>query len=827
MSLPDCSAQMQHSELKSRIPSRHFGGKCCFEGFGFALVVVLALGFIVCVVSHEEVPMVSVPLGFEVSGYERRKNWVSENGVFAFGFLDDYYKDDGDSDGFVVGIWYNLGNKVANVPVWTIGGGIRVSKNSTFSLAVDGRMLLFDNPSGVVVWSSTTSNLGVESATLLNNGNLVLIDSGENIVWESFNSPTNTLLPGQTLHFPYSLRAPSTQSISSYYSLVIRPSGDLALVWENNVTYWSSHVSSSVVPREARFEPNGVLGLLDAIGGMLWSRSSVDSRDPSVVLRHLRIDSDGNLRIYSWDSVLRTWKVGWQAVENQCNVFGSCGLYSICLYNPAGSICDCLVKDSLNRGDGGLGTSLVSDSSSDGCKKMVDLGNCKMGAGMSTLKHTVLYGLYPPHDVDMMLNQESCNEYCLSDASCMAATSKNDGSGFCTIKRTGFISGYRDVSVSAVSFLKICMAPEAVSARQFDPHSNVVTKPLESSKGSMYRVYNWKSFIVGVGMIVFVTVSLFLTVEILIVLFIYRRRKTKAQRRISLGKGANPHYSALIRLSYEEVKELTANFKDQLGPTVFKGVLPNQTLVVAKVLDNVVSSERDFRMVVSTLGGTHHRNLVSLKGFCFEQKHKILVYEYIPNGSLEKWLFNGIQDQNKINWQKKLDIAIEVARALAYLHSECQECIAHRNMNLKNVLLDEKLVAKVTNFGVQILLEKENETTFSLESPPERDIYMFGQMLLQILIGKKEIFGESPYNLVQEIYRSGKSDGSEEWEGVHRACRIALWCMQDQPFLRPSIAEVVKVLEGTLSVDRPPPSAAFGKENQTEENDITEVKVTP
>ncbi|KAF5199263.1 G-type lectin S-receptor-like serine/threonine-protein kinase SD3-1 [Thalictrum thalictroides] len=802
--------KLRRNQLERRIPIQHFGGKFfqnyIFRGFGPILVVILVWVSVICGIC-EEVSMVSAPLGFEVSGYERKKVFVSENGLFAFGFIDDNLKDDGN---FAVGIWYSLENKTANVPVWTAGGGVRVSENSTITLSMDGCLTLFDN--GVIVWSSDTKGLGVQSTSLLNNGNLVLLGSGGRKIWESFNYPTNTLLPGQSLHYPQSLHP----SISSHYSLVMRRSGELALMWENNLTYWNSRLGSTTIAKEARFESNGVLGLIDGTGATVWFKSSESFRDPSVVLRHLRIDSDGNLRIYSWDSVLRVWRVGWQAIENQCKVFGSCGLYSFCGYNSGVPTCACLSEDSSNTEEGLPRT--------HPCNKMVDIGNCKEGTSMSTLKHTVFYGLYPPHDVGVMLNQEACKEYCSNDTSCVAATSTNDGSGLCMIQRTRSISGYHDASNSAVSFLKVCLVPLAVSASQADLRSNATSNSLPSGQ-NLSRTKNWKSIIVTVAVIVVVSACAFLGIEILVLWFIHKRRQIKAQSRIPFGKDAqmNPHYSALIRLSYDEVKELTANFKDQLGPSVFKGVLPNQIPVVAKVLNSVVASERDFRMIVTTLGATHHRNLVQLKGFCFEPKHKILLYEYIPKGSLQKWLSKPKQERNGVNWQQRLDIACGIARALAYLHSECQQCIAHGSLKFENVLLDEKLVAKLTDFGLHSLLD--NDSASLSESLPERDIYMFGQMLLQILMGQQDIVGYSPQRLIQEMYHDKKSVGSVEWEGIERACRIALWCMQDRPFLRPSIGEVVKVLEGNLSADRPPPSAAFMRDNQVDYEESAEISV--
>ncbi|XP_022730513.1 G-type lectin S-receptor-like serine/threonine-protein kinase SD3-1 [Durio zibethinus] len=770
--------------------------------FGSALLVVLVLGFAYSGFS-DEFPMVSVPLGFEIFGSDRSRTWVSQNGFFAFGFLEDYQRAD-NIDGFVVGIRYNLGVKAANLPVWTVGGGVRVSENSTVRLSLDGRLILYDNPSGLIVWSSNTSSLGVKKATLLNNGNLVLMDLDDNVVWESFDSPTTTLLPGQSLHFPQTLRAPSTKSVSSYYNFVIRYSGELALVWEANVTYWRVHLSSNDVIKEAEFDSNGAFGLIDDKSRRVWSITSKDFEDRSAVLRHLRIDSDGNLRIYSWLNSLRVWRVEWQAVENQCNVFGSCGLYSICGFNSTGPICDCLYQDSVTWGSD---LPLV-DSSGSGCRKMADLDNCKMKTSMLTLRRTVLYGLYPPQDVDMMLSEAACKEYCSNDTSCVAVTSKNDGSGVCTVKRTSFVSGYRSPSIPATSFLKVCLVPQAVLARGANPQNNAKSFPL-TSEGFVGHGGDKKMFIRAIILIVSVTTMGFITIEMFVFWYIYRRRQIKEQARIPFGKDIqmNCHHSFLIRVSFEEIKELTSNFANQLGPSVYKGVSPNEIPVAVKVLNNVVATEKDFRVLVSTLGGMYHQHLVSLKGFCFEGEQKCLLYEYVSNGSLDKFLFNMEQRKSELNWQQRLDIALGVARALAYLHTQCQTCVAHGNLRLESVLLDEKFVPKVTDFGLRTLVGKEAAS--SSESPAERDIFMFGELLLQIVTCERDILGSNMHSLVSMINEEHKLEDSVESEKLEIAIKIALWCLQNQPFLRPSIGEVVRVLEGSLSVDRPPLNFAF------------------
>ncbi|XP_021728815.1 G-type lectin S-receptor-like serine/threonine-protein kinase SD3-1 [Chenopodium quinoa] len=823
------------NQLNHGTPVKHFQGKSSkvqsfislYASVALFVDVFILLGFTISGVC-EEVGKASVPLGFEVSGFDKTTTWVSQNGVFSFGFLEGGYLtsiNDDNNDGVYVGIRYNLGNKVANLPVWTVGGGLRVSENSTFRLSEDGRLVLFENTNGLILWSSNTSKLGVQKASLLDDGNLVLLNNQDEVVWQSFNSPTSSLLPRQSFHFPQSLRAPSTKSISSYYNFVIRPSGELALVWESNVTYWKSGGAlsspSPISTKAARFDSDGILGVFDATNKSIWSISSKDFQDSSVSLRHLRIDSDGNLRIYSWFDELKKWKVGWQAVENQCDVFGSCGLYSLCGFNATGPVCNCLHEGTIDGGSGSTG----SDLSISGCKKLVDLSNCKMRTSMMVLKHTALYGLYPPHDFDVMLNEDNCKAYCSNDTSCIAATSKNDGSGLCTVKRTSFISGYNYPSLAAVSFLKVCLVPQAVSARNANPQGEGTANLLSS--GRIIAHASAGKFVTALGLIGLATALVTLTLEIL-VWFVYHRQKDTVLTRIPFNKDAkkNPQYSALVRLSFEEIKELTSDFATQLGPSIFQGILPNQTPIIVKSLINVVVSEKDFRAAVSILGGTHHRNLVAVKGFCCDQKYKFLIYEFVPCGSLDKWLFDSERNTNELHLQERLNIALGVARGLAYLHLECQSCVAHGNLKLENVMLDQNLVPKLMDFGLQGIFQEEAGS--SSESASERDIYKFGHMLLQITrVKRNPSLNDDVNRLISEIVETHGLEGRDGYESVERVVRIALWCVQTQPFLRPSIGEVVKVLEGTLSVDRPPSIFAFRAGQQIEAEEHNEIQELP
>lgn len=798
------------------------------------VVLIAAVGVAVFPAQAQTNP---IPVGSQISARDRSSAWASPDGSFAFGFVPD--RPGGDA--FVAGVFHNLPGAQRAEPVWAAGGGARVSEDSTLRLSPEGSLVLLDpSRDPLPVWSSDTDGLGVRCAALTDAGNLVLLAGGgggdggnrsaaaaaaATVVWESFASPTDTLLPGQPLRRPRSLRAASANSIASYYSLAVRSSGEICLVWEDNVTYWSSGRGAGGAS-EARLDSDGMFALVGPNGSAPWFRLSKDFRDPDVRFRRLRIDADGNLRIYSWDDAASAWRVGWQAVQNQCSVFASCGLYSVCGYGPGGPYCGCLNQDSVVGGGGGGG---IGGGGAAACEKMADLANCQKGLSMVDLQQTFLYSLYPPHDLDVMLGMEDCRSYCSNDTGCFAATARNDGSGICTIKRTSFISGYRYPSVQAVSFIKVCLVPQAVSAQVANvPPAEWQQQPVAETVGG------WRSYRVTIVVLLLITGFVFLTVEMAVFWFIlYKRRRLGAveRRRIPFGKdiGMNVHYSALVRLSLGEVEELTKNFGSKLGPNVYKGVLPNKLMVTVKVLGNVVASERDFQLVASTLGSTHHRNLVALKGFCYETSHKLLLYEYVSNGSLDEWL----RKQNKRDgWHQRLNIAIGIARGLAYLHLECKQCIYHGNLKLENVLLDDYLVPKLTNFGLQSLLKQDAASPS--ETLPERDVFKFGSILLQIVSGKLDISVKKQCCLAYKVCKNGgfsdfvdaQLKGKIEVEDVQRVVRLALWCMQDKPNIRPSIGEVVMVLEGALSLDMPPIPEAYemvANQSGDQELDIVEI----
>jgi hypothetical protein len=715
-----------------------------------------------------------IPLDSQLAVAEN-KFWLSPSGDFALGFFDRSDQPNLHS----IGIRFNSDSIPVDQRkvVWVVGADVAVSNESYFQLNQEGELVLFDSFKGVTVWTSDTSKLSVVSADLRDDGNLVLLNGKKDVVWQSFNTPSDTLLPGQTLSVSQTLRAASKNSMSSYFTLYVNDSaGQLQLRWESHVIYWTSGntISSNVT---VFLTSNGALQLRDQKLKPVWSVFGQDHND-SVRYRFLRLDVDGNLRLYSWVEASQAWRSVWQAVENQCKVFATCGQCGICLFTATGSECKCPFK-------------VLTDSNS---RCLVPYRqDCKSNPNMMMYKHTYLYGIYPPEDSVNQTSLQQCKSLCLNDPFCTVATFTNDGTPQCRLKKTQYVTGYSDLS--SVSFVKTCSDPLAVN-----PNRNV-TSPAAGSQ-PIQRSYKYCiPCLIGLASGTF---ALLIVIQLGVGFFIYRRRTSIRTKATLAYAGYNSR--GLIVLSFSEVKVLTGNFKHRIGPKMFKGTLPNNQPVAIKDLKASIE-ERKFRSVVSKMGSIHHKNLVRLEGYCCESSHRFLVYEYAKNGSVEKYVEDS-KSSKKLAWRKRVDICLSVARAVCYLHTGCREFVSHGNLKCENVVLDENLEAKVTEFGIWRVNNEASDSGFSAE----KDVKDFGEMVLRLISGSPDVgdLCEWAYKEWMEGQGENVVDKAIDVKGVNleeleRALRIAFWCLQSNEHMRPSMGEVVKVLEGTLTVDPPPP----------------------
>ncbi|GMH29396.1 hypothetical protein Nepgr_031239 [Nepenthes gracilis] len=230
---------------------------------------------------------------------------------------------------------------------------------------------------------------------------------------------------------------------------------------------------------------------------------------------------------------------------------------------------------------------------------------------------------------------------------------------------------------------------------------------------------------------------------------------------------------------------------------------------------------------VGTIGRTYHINLVRLYGFCFDPTMRALVYEYMENGSLDKFLF--AEPRRAIEWEKLQEIAIGTAKGIAYLHEECQQQTIHYDIKPGNVLLDSNLNPKVADFGLAKLCDRNS--TYVLMSgcrgtpgyaAPELwtpypvthkcDVYSFGMLLFEI-VGRRRnhdanLSGGSQEWLPRWTYEKLKKNELSDIKKAERMVMVALWCVQYLPTARPNMSVVVKMLEGGAEIA--PPLNPFG-----------------
>ncbi|XP_031275746.1 protein DETOXIFICATION 34-like [Pistacia vera] len=332
-----------------------------------------------------------------------------------------------------------------------------------------------------------------------------------------------------------------------------------------------------------------------------------------------------------------------------------------------------------------------------------------------------------------------------------------------------------------------------------------------------------------------------------VVLLILRKRREKKK-----GKDEDGVFSVLNLkvFSYKELHTVTRGFSDKLGHggfgTVFQGELSDATIVAVKRLERPGSGEKEFRAEVCTIGNIQHVNLVRLRGFCSENSHRLLVYDYMPNGPLSSYLRQGSPN---ISWDIRFRIAIGTARGIAYLHEECRDCIIHCDIKPENILLDSDYTAKVSDFGLAKLIGRDfsrvlatmrgtwgyvaPEWISGLAITAKADVYSYGMTLLELIGGRRNV--EAPASGGNgNVDGGGGAEYGEKWffppwaarqiiegnvaaivddrlggvynvEEAERVALVAIWCIQDNEEMRPTMGMVVKMLEGVVEVTTPPP----------------------
>ncbi|EOY07395.1 S-locus lectin protein kinase family protein, putative [Theobroma cacao] len=748
---------------------------------------------------------------------------VSPNGTFTGGF----YKVG--TNAYCFSIWFT--NSADKTVVWMANRDRPVNgKQSRLTLHDSGNLVLLD-ADGSIVWSSNTVSSAAVEVRLLETGNLVLINREKNVViWESFDFPTDTLLASQ--RFTRNTTLVSMRSRGTYllgfYNLKFDDNNVLDLLYNGPLlssVYWPNSVSTIFYNGRTPYNSSRI-AVLNEIGSFKSSDNfRFNASDYGVgPKRRLTLDYDGILRLYSLDESTGSWKLSWRPGGlDSCLVQGLCGVNGICTYNPLPT-CTCPTGFKRNN---------PSDWSK-GCSPLFNLTCDPAELDFVELHKTDYYG-FDLNTYQAGIALETCREKCLNDCKCKGFGYALDGKGQC-FPKGALRNGYRNPSNRMIMHIKV---PKGM-VKSIEETEAVTTNVLDCSTGQLVLENNSpddrKTNKNGYMKYLIAFAASVAGIEMICTglgwWYVFRNH---ADNEESVDAGYIALALGFKRFTYSELKRATKNFKKEIGKggfgTVYKGVLDDDRVVAVKRLEGVLQGHAQFWAEVSVIGKINHRNLVKLWGFCAENEHKILVYEYVENGSLDKILF--FDSPKVLGWDQRYNIAVGTAKGLAYLHEECLEWVLHCDVKPQNILIDSHFEPKVADFGMSMLFKDGNDRGFSkvrgtrgylapewmmnLKIDAKADVYSYGIVLLELLTGKSASGLESATSLDTEcsdlVELTTESIREEELEKIidpklkdkynkeqlKRMVEVALLCVKDDRSTRPAMSKVVELLMEMMS----------------------------
>ncbi|KAM7469688.1 hypothetical protein LguiA_007871 [Lonicera macranthoides] len=784
-----------------------------------------------------------------ISAYE------NANTSFVFGFFTRFRED----VSFLVIAWHRR-LALFSVPVvlWCANRDYPVRQNATLHFTADSGLELKD-VDGTLVWSTNTSAIPVTRLNISDGANLMLLDSNDNVIWQSFDYPTDTWLPNQKISSNKGLTSSNSPPNlgTGMYSLTVEESPYLNLVAFINSDPPQKYKSFSVDYLNNYFDAYGIEGFSNNV---LFRVNRTVHR-----FQYIRLEPNGHLNLYQLPDYNESQTIDsfslFEGIGN-CDYPTVCGNYGVCL---EGEICSC-------PGAGGnysYFTQLQDLKPNLGCRP-VTLLSCKDAHVHTFLElNGVTYFNLVFHYSKM--DRDSCKKACLDNCTCKAAFFS---SGSCSLQSQLYSlksSAYndsvtfikvqnQDLSIKAhnqapkekrkltlvyvlVSTLFFFGSPRGVRASFRAPRlipargswlplakhyfDNAGVRPWELQVDP--RLSQWQPYTTGPrGLVLVSTLSVGLVIILVVSCYYYKMRINR--NNMEEDEGDDQVNGALKRFPFLELKSATRDFQVKLGRggfgSVYEGDLADGTKVAVKCLDSIGQGRKEFIAEVNTIGSISHFNLVRLIGYCAEKSNRLLVYEHMCNGSLDKWIFNPEKTQ-VLGWEIRRKIIMGLAKGLEYLHILCNQSIIHFDIKPQNILLDGDFNVKISDFGLAKLIDRDQSQVLTvLKGTPgyvapelfsgtnisvKADVFSFGIVILEIVFGRKNLDSTQSCLLINLVKEKAENDQLHDLvdgylediqfqkEEALKMIKIGIWCLQAHN-TRPSISTVLKVLEGSMDL---------------------------
>ncbi|KAK9130466.1 hypothetical protein Sjap_010953 [Stephania japonica] len=758
---------------------------------------------------------------------------VSNGGNYALGFFSP---GNGNSKLRYVGIWYNKVPEQTVVWVANRDNPINGSSPGVAKVYGRGNLGIFDEEASNPVWSTNVS-FSISNRTsslfykLLETGNLVLCDGEKtgDFLWQSFDYPTDTYLPGMKIGLnlklgtSWSLRAwkslddPSTGDFS--YEMGLTGSPELFIIKKASQKIWRTGPWNGQAW-------NGVPGMRP---NPIVNHTLV--KDPDEIFTTYRVSNTSVFFRVTLDYLGfvrgKTWvdSTGWNTIrsypDDTCDNYGKCGAFGRC--NPNYSpICSCLPGYKFKSS-----SDTYALEGSQSCERKSEL-LCGKGDGFLKLENMKLPDTSNAR-VDMSLGIKDCEIECRNNCSCTGYASADiDGSG-CMVW-FGTLSDAREFPEwGQEMFVRV----DAIELKN----------SMKDSKGSSTKKkLVLLCVLIVVGLLIFTSAFCYLFNKAKRSGLMRRERIPKQLHNLPLSE-TNEETNAKFELPIFDLDSMivaTENFSpaNMLGTggfgSVYKGKLPDgREIAVKRLSRHSGQGVNEFKNEVELIAKLQHRNLVQILGCCVEEEEKMLVYEYMPNKSLDFLLFDQTRSKS-LDWRMRRDIILGIARGVLYLHHDSRLRIVHRDLKASNILLDAKMSPRISDFGMARIFggdQTQGNTnrvvgTYGYMSPEyamdglfsiKSDIFSFGVLLLEIISGQKNsgFYHKDPsMNLIKLAWELWKDDRALELvdssmgssfpeQEVTKFIQVGILSVQEDANDRPTMSSIIFMLGNETTVPIP------------------------